>query len=79
MTRRKDKPTAAAEPTPPAAPEGYRQTLHLGLDATDLANLDAIAKRMREHPIYGRLHPNIGREKAARFAIAQCVAQQWGD
>jgi len=62
--RKKDKPP---EPT---EPEGYRQTMHLGLDATDLANLDKIAEHLKGHPTIGRLHSNIGREKAARFAIA---------
>lgn len=60
------------EPAEPRT-EGYRQTMHLGLDATDLENLDKIAERMRRDPIIGRLHTNIGREKAARYAIAFCV------
>jgi hypothetical protein len=59
--RKKDKPPE---------PDGYRQTMHLGLDATDIANLDKIAEHLKGHPTIGRMHSNIGREKAARFAIA---------
>lgn len=65
-------------PTPPDAPAEtrpapFRQTLHLGLDAVDLDNLDKLAARLRRDPIIGRMHSNIGREKAARYAIAYCV------
>jgi hypothetical protein len=48
-------------------------TVHLSFDATDLDNLDKIAERLRKHPIHGRMHANIGREKAARWAIAHCA------
>lgn len=60
--------------TPPVRPKGYRQTMHLGLAARDLENLDRIAAAMRRDPILGGLQANIGREKAARYAIAYCVA-----
>jgi hypothetical protein len=70
VTRRKT-PAAAEPATPPERPESYRQTLHLACDASDLQDLDAIADRVRNHPIHGRLHSNVGRKKAARFAIAQ--------
>lgn len=73
-TRHKAPPVPPVPPTDPPRAEGYRQTLHLGLDARDLDNLDAIAARMRSHPIIGPLHSKIGREKAARYAIAH-VAQ----
>lgn len=66
MPQRKAK-TAKPAKTEPA--EGYRQTLHIGCDADALAELDAIAERMRKHPIYGRLHSKVSRERAALFAI----------
>lgn len=70
MTKR-TKATPAEPATPAQRPEGYRQSMHIGLDAIDLANLDKIAEHMRADPVIGRLHHNIGREKAARYAIAQ--------
>lgn len=57
----------------PGRPEGYRQTMHLGLDETDLANLDKIVAMMKRDPIIGRLKAELGREKAARVAIAHFV------
>lgn len=55
--------------------EGYQQTMHLKLDATDIANLDKIVAVMKRHPIVGRLQAGLGREKAARYAIAHFVEQ----
>jgi hypothetical protein len=66
-------------------PAGHRQTMHLGLDVPDLRNLDKIVTLMRNDPILGRLK-DMGREKAARFAIAyfaehapaRLTAKGWG-
>lgn len=69
-TKQKPAEPVAAEPV---RPEGYRQTMHLGLDATDLANLDKIVASMKRDPIIGPLKVNLGREKAARYAIAHFV------
>lgn len=55
-------------------PARYRQTVHLGLDQRDLDNLDKIAAMMKRDPILGSLQTKIGRGKAARYAIAYCVA-----
>lgn len=63
--------TAPTEPEP--AEPGYRTTMHLGLDAIDIANLEKIIAMMRRDPKIGRLHAKLGREKAARYAIAHCV------
>lgn len=71
VTRRtKEKP---AEPVAaqPVRPGGYRQTIHLGVDATVLANLDAIVEYMKTRPDIACLQADLGREKAARFAITQ--------
>jgi hypothetical protein len=59
--------------TPPERPAGYRQSMHIGLDATDLANLDKILGRMKSDPLLGRLKAELGREKATRYAIAYCA------
>lgn len=72
MTNRKAKPTPP-EPKPPERPEGYRQTLHLSCKTIDLQDLDTLADLIRKHPIHGRLHSNVGREKAALFAVATLV------
>lgn len=60
--------------TPRDKPSSYRQTMHLGLGARDIENLEKIAAMMRSDPMLGSLHAKIGREKAARYAIAYCVA-----
>lgn len=74
MTRRsKAKPPEPSEPTPPERPDGYRQSMHIGLDATDLANLEKIIDRIKHDPLAGRLKADIGREKATRYAIAYCA------
>lgn len=73
MTRRKATPREPAELAPPARPEGYRQSMHIGLDATDLANLEKIIDRIKRDPLIGRLKEDLGREKATRYAIAYCA------
>ena len=69
----KAKPPGSTESPPPERPEGYRQSMHIGLDATDLANLDKIIDRMKNDPLLGRLKADLGREKATRYAIAYCA------
>jgi|SRR4051812_29677550 hypothetical protein len=71
--RTKDKPPESTEPAPRDRPAGYRQTVHIGLDAADLADIEKIIARMKRHPTIGRLHNNIGRVKAILFAITECA------
>lgn len=73
VSSRKRKPAEPIKPTEPERPEGYRQTLHVGCYARDLANLDKIVENLKLDPVIGGLHANIGREKAARFAFAKCA------
>lgn len=54
-------------------PEDHQQTMHLKLDKTDLASLDAIVARMKRDPILGRMKVDLGRQNAARWAIAYCI------
>lgn len=46
-----------------------RSTLHLGVDEDITAKLDAIVVHMKADPILGGLQVDLGREKAARYAI----------
>jgi len=48
--------------------------MHLGLNARDIENLEKIAAMMRRDPMLASLQAKIGREKAARYAIAYIVA-----
>jgi hypothetical protein len=66
VSRRKTKPIDATKPTPPE----YRLTLHIAMNRIELADLDKIAGDLKRGPL-GRLHINIGREKAARHAIGE--------
>lgn len=66
-----DVTTKPKQPEPEERPD---QTMHLRCDARDLANLDEVAEFMKADPIYGRLRGKRGRENAARYAIAWCVA-----
>lgn len=49
------------------------KTLHLAMDAELEGNLDRIVAHMKSHPLLGNLQVKLGREKAARFAVARCV------
>lgn len=72
MPKRSSKNTAPAERAPqpePERPPGYRQTIHLGCDATDLKNLDKCVAKLERDPIFGRIK-GLGRERAALVAIA---------
>lgn len=76
VSSKRPKDPAPSEPGESRSPSN--QTLHLSLEEPDLRNLDAIVELLKRHPIHGRLHANIGRQKAARFAIAYCVEHAAG-
>jgi hypothetical protein len=48
-----------------------RSTLHLGVDADITAKLDAIVEHMKGRPDIACLQADLGREKAARYAIVK--------
>lgn len=76
VTRRtKAKPTESAEAEGAATerPKGYRQVVHLGLGSKDLDRLDQIVERMRGDEYLDAMQLDLGREKAARYAIAFCA------
>jgi hypothetical protein len=51
-----------------------RSTLHLGVDADLEGKLDAIVAHMKADPMLGSLQAQLGREKAARYAILRTYA-----
>lgn len=69
MSKPSKRRSAAAE-----KPDGYRQTVYLGLKARDLANLERVVAIMRMDPTHALLDDAIGLAKAARYAIAYCAA-----
>lgn len=75
VTKRKPKEQAEAAASPeaeakPHRPKGYRQVMHLGLGPKDLARLDKIVEAMKDDEGLEAMQLDLGREKAARLAIA---------
>lgn len=76
VTRSKAKTTPTPEPaTPPERPAGYRQSINIGFDASDLAHLDKILAHMRRDPGLRAIKADLGLAKATRYAIAKYAEQ----
>lgn len=71
----KRQPKPAATEAAPERPEGYRQSVNIGFDATDLANLEKILAHMRRDPGLRALKAGLGLAKATRYAIAKYAEQ----
>jgi hypothetical protein len=55
-------------------PDDYRQIIHLACSKRTLMNLDTIVKRHARDPLLGPMKGvEVGREQAARYAIAYCA------
>lgn len=74
MRNKQPKPQPA-EPAAPDRPDGYRQSVSIGFDATDLANIDKILAHMRRDPGLRALKADLGLAKATRYAIAKYAEQ----
>lgn len=59
------------EAATPERPEGYRQSVNIGFESSDLADLDVVLAEMRRDPGIRALKADLGIAKAARYAIAK--------
>lgn len=60
------------ETTEDAPPErGYRKSVNIGFDASDLENLETVLADMRRDPGVRALKAGLGIAKQARYAIAK--------
>jgi hypothetical protein len=75
VASKRQKQSEAAEAAPPERPEGYRQSVNIGFDASDLANLEKILTHMRRDPGLRALKADLGLAKATRYAIAKYAEQ----
>lgn len=74
MSKKSQKPQPSpAEASAPEEPAKGRRTIHLGLAPKQLAQLDKILGRMRDDDYLDAMQLDLGREKAARYAIAFCA------
>jgi hypothetical protein len=69
VSKKKRAPAAPAAEREPR-PEGYRQTIHVGLNGPHLDGLDKIAAALGSGSL-----GKVGRAAAARHAIAYCAAR----